>query len=719
MSAGYEQQEPQQHDAVTELVMSVLKFAGVLVLGLIVLPLIAPLLTRAFIPPGMPERAGFWRTTRLGTAAAIAGAVVVVALLVVEAVLLWQWIAAGSLTAIFDAAHAAAPDGFGGRLEATWNGVLALLAIGWPWALLNLTAGLLLAPASFKLYRRRLAHTVWKRYVPDVVQQERIESARARAADHAAAARTGVVVDRATGEASIGRRPTPAPLLRRGRWAFGATVLPTIRTLPERFVERRRVPGWMTHDGRWIVTPDQPGANRFQLIAESGVGKSNLINGAISCHVKQGFDVVFIDAKGKIEDAEETAAQARLTGGTAAIVRRWDFFNGTADQVTTKLMLLLPQSDGDGAHYTNLAKACLQAVQAHSPIRSIDDMRERLQNPAPYTRDQHDTALVMAPQRSGETAGVQAWHDLYAAIRPLEQFIDDDGWSFDSRPARVTIVPVSPSDDAQVALGTLLLRDLRQYIARRLNGDSDQARLIVIIDEFAQLVVEGTDAGDEAARLFETMRSAGVGLGIASQSVAGIGANDTSRARGLTGGAALIFGRTRDPEGVVRYAGTVMHQEGSGSAHGEEQRSARAQHTWLIPPQHVREATGGQFWIVQGGAVAAFRALPPAPAALGRDAAELAADAFEPEAAPETAAPAVVDEPASTSGEVEPATATPVDEDDQADAPALTPRRQSLEASDDAAAPAAVEPEPVEPVSEEAPRPRRTPPPPPGRRPKP
>jgi len=50
--------------------------------------------------------------------------------------------------------------------------------------------------------------------------------------------------------------------------------------------------------------------------------------------------------------------------------------------------------------------------------------------------------------------------------------------------------------------------------------------------------------------------------------------------------------------------------EASGQASGAELGSARAQHTFVIPPQDVREASDGAFWLVQGGAMVRFRALP-------------------------------------------------------------------------------------------------------------
>ncbi len=94
------------------------------------------------------------------------------------------------------------------------------------------------------------------------------------------------------------------------------------------------------------------------------------------------------------------------------------------------------------------------------------------------------------------------------------------------------------------------------------------------------------------------------------QSPAGISNDDTRRRRALTSGAALIFGRSKDPEDMVKYAGTVMRMEASGRATGDELGTARAQHTFVIPPQDVREASAGSYWIVQGGAIAPFRSFP-------------------------------------------------------------------------------------------------------------
>jgi hypothetical protein len=151
--------------------------------------------------------------------------------------------------------------------------------------------------------------------------------------------------------------------------------------------------------------------------------------------------------------------------------------------------------------------------------------------------------------------------------------------------------------------------DLRHFLASRLVR-RDKTPVLVLVDEFAQLVSGNQDPGDTAGSLFETARSAGVGLVLATQSPAGLSNDAVRRRRALTSGAALIFGRSKDPEDVVKYAGTAMRMEASASAFGEELGSGRAQHAFVIPPQDVREAADGAFWIVQSGAIASFRALP-------------------------------------------------------------------------------------------------------------
>jgi hypothetical protein len=453
---------------------------------------------------------------------------------------------------------------------------------------------------------------VRNRRVSDVIRQTRIENARKRAADATAAARMGVHVNPTTGKITgTSRSVVTAPHATPEGEAFAFVTTTTVLTISDRFRDLRQVRDWIDRTGKLLVLPKSASAVRALVIAESGSGKTVLMNSLVLCALKYGWPVFFLDAKGDPEDAEALAALARAQGRTAAVGGGWNLFGGTSDQVTAKLMRLMPTPDGANQYYLDEIRGVLQAVQDHAPVRSVADLRARLLDPDDYVRDKYDLAMVNTKvDRAGNsTAGERALQALLVALRPLEKWLDEDGWTYAIPTADVTIVPLSPVDDAQARLGDLLLLDLRNYLATRLAA-RDKTPVLVIVDEFPQLVTGTSDPGDTAGSLFETARSAGVGLVLATQSPAGLSNDEIRRRRALTSGAALIFGRSKDPEEVVQYAGTVMQMEASGNATGDELRSARAQHTFVIPPQDVREASDGAFWMVQGGAIAPFRALP-------------------------------------------------------------------------------------------------------------
>ncbi|WP_285037885.1 hypothetical protein [Plantibacter sp. ME-Dv--P-095] len=517
-------------------------------------------------------------------------------LVTVEGLLLWQWIASGQARTFF------AADDWAAQLLPTFGG----------WALANLLSGVLLVPVAMSRHRRRILALVRNRRIPDVLMQTRIEQARKRADDLLSAASVGVTLDAETGRITgTTEDATTAPLQTGDHQAFGIVRRATVKNLAERFYDARRVPDWINDDGRLIVLPKSAAAVRALLLAESGTGKTVLLDDAILCALKYGWPVVFIDAKGDPDDAEKLAKLAAFQGHTASVGGGWDLFNGSADQVTAKLMRLMPVADGANQHYLDEVRGVLQAVQDQTSISSVEDLRERLLRPMDHVRDQYDLQMVNHKvDRDGTTAGQRALQSLLVALRPLERWLDDEGWSYGSPRADLTIVPLSPVDDAQARLGDLLLMDLRNYLSTRLER-RDKSPMLLIVDEFPQLVTGTSDPGDTAGSLFETARSAGVGLILAAQSTAGVSNDEVRRRRALSSGAALIFGRSKDPEDVVKFAGTVMQMEASGAAGGEELRSARAQHTYVVPPQDVREASAGSFWIVQGGAIAPFRALPP------------------------------------------------------------------------------------------------------------
>lgn len=590
-------QERPANDTASDFVTTVLAAIAGVIGAAIVLPLAVPWIARRVAGFRVAKRHAFWVTLRWHWVANVAGIVIVAAVLTWEVVLIVRWATSDGLAAL-----TAQPEWW----AVAWGAL-------WPWLLLNLLLGVLLLPVTWSLWRRRLADMVRDRTIPDVVTQERIEAARKRAADIVSARRVGLRLDPTTGTLSPadGSSPITAPhALPDGRQAVGMITRNTVRTVRDRLVDDRRVPDWVDASGRFLVLPERAGAARAYLAAESGVGKTVLIFGWILAALDAGWRVNFIDAKGDVEDAERLAALATARGHSARVGEPWNLFTGSAEQITSKLMRLMPAPDGANQYYLDETRGVLQALQGAEPFTGMNDLFGRLADPAPHVTNQFELTMLTEPiDRQGTTRAGRVQMTLLVALRPMQPYLSSSGWSYADEGAALTIAPLSPVEDAQARLGDLMLADLRGYLANRLSA-RDKSPVLTVIDEYPQLVTGTSDPGDTAGALYETSRSANAGLILAGQSVAGLSNDDTRRRRALASGAALFFGRSKDPEDVVKYAGTVMRMEASGAAAGDELRSARAQHTFVIPPQDVREASQGSFWVVQGGAMSAFRSFP-------------------------------------------------------------------------------------------------------------
>ena len=569
-------------------------------------PLVIPFIVRATTAMWAPTKRWYWVTYKWWWVVVTAGIVLLVALLAVEVLLVVQWAQNGGYAAL-----TAADD----RIAIAWGAI-------WPWLIVNTAAGVLLVPAVWSHRRRRIAEMVRLRTIPDVVRQERIETARRQAMDMNSARRIGVKVDAVTKQitGSTGKGIVAPHPVAGGQYALGVINRDTIQSVAQMIADQSRVPDWVTTDNRYLVLPTKAGACRMLLFSESGTGKTVWLMNIIAAAALMGVKVIFIDAKGVPRDARELAGLVTQLGHTAVIsgkgetaATRWNLFNGSAADVTAKLMRLQPPPDGANQHYLEEIEAVLTALQHAEPLRSVEDLHERVERLD--VRDKYDLRMLrrIVNTTTKETAAERAADSVVKSLRRFEGWIDTDGWTFDAPEADVTICPLIPVDPTQAALGDLLLLELRSYIARRLSRE-DYSPVLVIVDEFPQLVTPGNDPADLAARLFETIRSAGGGLILAGQNVEGFSPEPAMRARALNSGAAVAFGRQKSPDELCALAGTELRLEASGAATGEELKSGRAQHSYQIKPQDVRTAAAAQFWIVQGGSHAAFRALPNASA---------------------------------------------------------------------------------------------------------
>jgi hypothetical protein len=261
-----------QDDPIAAVIGKVIGLAFVVAIMLIALPLLIPILATVLAGEAVATRARFWVVWRWQLAANIAGILLVATLALLEVALFVGWWRAG-----------------GRELVHTINlGELAATFV--PWLVVNFLAGVLLLPVAWSLHRRRIATQVRNRRVSDVIRQTRIENARKRAADATAAARMGVHVHPSTGKITgISRSVVTAPHATPDGEAFAFVTTTTVLTMSDRFRDVRQVRDWIDRTGKLLVLPKSASAVRALVIAESGSGKTVLMNSVVLCALKYGW----------------------------------------------------------------------------------------------------------------------------------------------------------------------------------------------------------------------------------------------------------------------------------------------------------------------------------------------------------------------------------------------------------------------------------------------
>ncbi|MBF6202255.1 hypothetical protein, partial [Nocardia cyriacigeorgica] len=109
------------------------------------------------------------------------------------------------------------------------------------------------------------------------------------------------------------------------------------------------------------------------------------------------------------------------------------------------------------------------------------------------------------------------------------------------------------------------------------------------------MVDPDTDAADEAVRIYETARAGDVGLILAGQTIESFSLDAQMQRRMLGAGTAVVLGRSALPDTVTESAGTRWQLEAAGDPYGHGINSARAQQTFAVSPQQVRQLHTGLF----------------------------------------------------------------------------------------------------------------------------
>lgn len=561
--------------------VAVIVVAVLIVLGLVILTPFLLGLASVLAAPRLAQRPIYWRHTRSRVVIDTGGVLVVLVLVAVEVL----WVRGAYIETR-------------GDLAALWR----LLAPMWPWLLVNVAASTLTVPLAQRLARRfYVAKRVAERQLPHAARQDRIIEARAAAA---VADTRAVVADQ--GEAA----PMPMRERRRDHLAIGRRVRPGLQVLSEHETQAEQVPGWTVGDH--VVLPDDPGAVRAVLLAESGVGKTTFLDSVILAALSQGWGVLMLDAKGAQADATALVERTRAAGFAAQQAHGVRVF-GDPDRAYALLASAYQPNGSAADYYAARVREALGVALRYNPV-SLDALLVLLRTPAqcPWMHQEHLNRLN-AKDRTGTTLGVEAATAIERDWGALAPHLSGEGTvEFATLRGGLTVLPVRPLDDAERLLGQTTLRAYGDHLVRVLRSGQKAAPLLVVMDEFAQLPDAATDPAELGAKLMETARSAGLGLILAGQSEAGLSAVPEMRRRLLGSGAALIAGRTKDPEALAQMVGTTTRLEAAGHADGSQLTSGRTQHAYLLDPNRLRRAGVGQFWLYQAGVLAEFIAYQPA-----------------------------------------------------------------------------------------------------------
>lgn len=353
------------------------------------------------------------------------------------------------------------------------------------------------------------------------------------------------------------------------------------------------------------MLPRDPGSTRAVVLAESGFGKTELFKALAACAIRLGWKVVMVDAKGDERDVDRYRAAVEAVGGTLARVDGVRVMGGGSREVLDVLGQPFADTGTDASYYHRRTRRALNAALKGGP-ETVDDLLGILRDPAGEGAPQEVLEVLNAKAENEQTVGAVAAAAIEDVWGPLGDRLcgTDDLLDFGGLDADFTLLPLRPLNQAEQLLGVACLTAYRSHLVRIQRGDEEGKPLLVLVDEFPQLVADGLDAADQATALIETARSAGQGLIVAAQSVEGLSGDPVAERRLLGGGAAVILGRMKAPEQAVSLGGTDTRLEAAANVEVATMTSGRTQHVFAVDPNRVRQAQPGHWWILQGGGVA-------------------------------------------------------------------------------------------------------------------
>jgi hypothetical protein len=364
------------------------------------------------------------------------------------------------------------------------------------------------------------------------------------------------------------------------------------------------------------------------MIGGSGSGKTVAQHRMVIAALMRGWRVLWLDGKGDPRDASRLLRQAAACGRNT----RWldltapggrdayDLWRGDRHAVARKAAVLMPRSGiGGTEHFAAWETYALTAL-AEPPWRSSTELLERLRTPALHVGpgDSGRQALATLTARHNGSRNIDSiTAQVTAALAPLARYIDGQhgqGWSLDDDcgwDLAVASIDAGTAAGAERVAAALLL-DLDAYrVARR----PAAARPLLIVADELGAVLSDLRVAELVPRLMEQVRSQGIGLVVAAQSVETLG---ECAPRLLGAGVDLWAGRMDAPEEVAMLIGTskVTEQAHQGDEHGallSGRTAAREQDALMVHPQVLRELPTWTWLVKEPRSEPHWAVVPPLP----------------------------------------------------------------------------------------------------------
>jgi hypothetical protein len=332
--------------------------------------------------------------------------------------------------------------------------------------------------------------------------------------------------------------------------------------------------------GEWCTIPDGILGLGTVVLGLPGAGKTETLLRLAQVGMTGGYDVHIIDAKGDPATQHRFCLLASSFGVDAKLFPQeaYDGWRGDPTALRNRLGRVVDYTE---PYYQDGARVLLHHATRHQP-KGLDELLAGLA----------DTELDVDNQIRKGT--VSRYRSFSAAVG--QQL--SGTWAFEDTPASYLLLDGVAMGDDTPRLARYLLEDFLHFASSRKNPDR---KVLLIVDEFSALRVSN------AATLLERLRSFGVGVVIASQSIEGLHDDPNERARLLGAATTLVAHRLADPEPVAARAGTIKRAERShqlDQVGATGMGSLRIQETYRIDPNDLRNLPPGTAWITTAGRAA-------------------------------------------------------------------------------------------------------------------